>query len=605
MISHVVEKTMAQQCPSEKSISGRMLKGHVYKTMSADIGLPCWLVCRTDGRCQSFNFVISSRMCELNNRTKEAKPKDFIPDPDRYYFRKPVNRVPLGSIPELAAESCKEIKMSEEETTSRKYWLSSIRPGIPLFAFCNMTTEDINECTASPPVCHVSSQCTNTLGSFRCVCKHGFTYDGKRCSDINECNASSPVCHVSAHCSNTFGSYRCICNPGYTYDGKRCTVPYPSAWFPLNNTHEIEEIERRTTPGIKGDKVYLSLGPDGTQDGSYFFRGPHANSINFSDRKLDIGFPITIVCWLYTYDNNAKTEGFLQYKGIHLSANHKELKLSSSSSDQLLTGTLAEKGWTFVGVSYNKTTAEVKLWIDGNVVNSTTLIADFDSNEPQLLKLGGNNFKGKITQLMLFNLTLTQEQMQGTKGRMKLPAMIFNSAIISSNSFYSAELASFLAPVVGQMESKWKRCHSALANGWDHTAFHANCDNKKHTVTIIEKKPYIFGGYTDIPWESPVTGSWGNTLKAFIFSLSNSKALPPFKCLAKDKDGAIYLNSNEGPSFGQSPSLFITSPASMSEAGIGIPYKVPKEVNKVDPREVLANTKSNFHPDNYEVFYLA
>ena len=76
-----------------------------------------------------------------------------------------------------------------------------------------------------------------------------------------------------------------------------------------------------------------------------------------------------------------------------------------------------------MGVFYNKTTAEVnlKLWIVGNVVNSTKLIADFDSNDPQLLKLGGNNFKGKITQLMLFNLTLTQEQMQGIKRRMKLP----------------------------------------------------------------------------------------------------------------------------------------------------------------------------------------
>ena len=31
--------------------------------------------------------------------------------------------------------------MSEEEATSGKYWLSSMKPGIPLFAFCNMTTE--------------------------------------------------------------------------------------------------------------------------------------------------------------------------------------------------------------------------------------------------------------------------------------------------------------------------------------------------------------------------------------------------------------------------------------------------------------------------------
>ena len=97
-ICDVAEKTMAQQCPSERSISGWMLQRHVYKTMLADIGLHCLSSCRTDDRCQSFNFVISSRKCELNNRTKEAKPEDFIPDPDRYYFRKPVNRGNLNII---------------------------------------------------------------------------------------------------------------------------------------------------------------------------------------------------------------------------------------------------------------------------------------------------------------------------------------------------------------------------------------------------------------------------------------------------------------------------------------------------------------------------
>ena len=78
--------------------------------------------------------------------------------------------------------------------------------------------------------------------------------------------------------------------------------------------------------------------------------------------------------------------------------------------------------------------------------------------------------------------------------------MIFNSAIISNNSFYSAELASFLAPVVGQKESKWNLCYNAIAKNWNLQQFHKNCDNKNHTVTIIEKEPYIFGGYTDIPW---------------------------------------------------------------------------------------------------------
>ena len=78
--------------------------------------------------------------------------------------------------------------------------------------------------------------------------------------------------------------------------------------------------------------------------------------------------------------------------------------------------------------------------------------------------------------------------------------MIFNSSIISNDSFYKAELASFLAPVVGQMESKWSLCYNASADGWSLTTFHTNCDKKNHTVTIFKKETYIFGGYTDIPW---------------------------------------------------------------------------------------------------------
>ena len=81
------------RCPaSQRSIYGMMLKGHVYKTAMAGIRLECVLMCRTDDRCQSFNFVISHHLCEFNDRTKEARPKDFVADPDRYYFTKDINR---------------------------------------------------------------------------------------------------------------------------------------------------------------------------------------------------------------------------------------------------------------------------------------------------------------------------------------------------------------------------------------------------------------------------------------------------------------------------------------------------------------------------------
>ena len=40
--------------------------------------------------------------------------------------------------------------------------------------------------------------------------------------DIDECSASIPVCDVNAKCRNTRGSYLCSCKAGFTGDGKTC-----------------------------------------------------------------------------------------------------------------------------------------------------------------------------------------------------------------------------------------------------------------------------------------------------------------------------------------------------------------------------------------------
>ena len=42
------------------------------------------------------------------------------------------------------------------------------------------------------------------------------------CPDIDECSASSPVCDINADWSNTRGSYYCTCKAGFTGDGKTC-----------------------------------------------------------------------------------------------------------------------------------------------------------------------------------------------------------------------------------------------------------------------------------------------------------------------------------------------------------------------------------------------
>ena len=51
--------------------------------------------------------------------------------------------MPLGSIPELPADSCKEIKASEgrEQAVNGSYWLDLEKNGDPLNLYCDMTTD--------------------------------------------------------------------------------------------------------------------------------------------------------------------------------------------------------------------------------------------------------------------------------------------------------------------------------------------------------------------------------------------------------------------------------------------------------------------------------
>ena len=74
--------------PVEYSIYGMSLRGHVFKTCQAGFLEVCNHKCDEEPRCQSFNVVIGQNLCELNSRTKEARPEDFKPDRHRYYMKR-------------------------------------------------------------------------------------------------------------------------------------------------------------------------------------------------------------------------------------------------------------------------------------------------------------------------------------------------------------------------------------------------------------------------------------------------------------------------------------------------------------------------------------
>ena len=52
---------------------------------------------------------------------------------------------------------------------------------------------------------------------------HAELQGSNQCADIDECTDGTDNCHDDAQCTNTDGSFTCMCNSGYTGDGTTCT----------------------------------------------------------------------------------------------------------------------------------------------------------------------------------------------------------------------------------------------------------------------------------------------------------------------------------------------------------------------------------------------
>ena len=83
---------------------------------------------------------------------------------------------------------------------------------------CDMP--DDNEYKYRP--CDVFGYCTNTLGSYFCSCREGYTGDGHTCTDIDECAnpALASKCVENAECCNLPAHFVCKCREGFEGDGE-------------------------------------------------------------------------------------------------------------------------------------------------------------------------------------------------------------------------------------------------------------------------------------------------------------------------------------------------------------------------------------------------
>ncbi|NXN94763.1 AGRL4 protein, partial [Rhinopomastus cyanomelas] len=84
-------------------------------------------------------------------------------------------------------------------------------------------------CTSSgcSPACHQNARCEVQDGIKGCYCSHGYTGNGvTSCYDDNECENATQPCGEHANCTNTVGSYYCMCVSGFkSSNGQQTFVP--------------------------------------------------------------------------------------------------------------------------------------------------------------------------------------------------------------------------------------------------------------------------------------------------------------------------------------------------------------------------------------------
>ena len=78
----------AENCRSESSVHGNMLRDHILKTLKTRDPMDCMQECHATVLCQSINYSILNGICELNNRTREARPEAFVADMGHIYMKR-------------------------------------------------------------------------------------------------------------------------------------------------------------------------------------------------------------------------------------------------------------------------------------------------------------------------------------------------------------------------------------------------------------------------------------------------------------------------------------------------------------------------------------
>ncbi|CAH3188858.1 unnamed protein product, partial [Porites evermanni] len=406
----------------------------------------------------------------------------------------------------------------------------------------------LSPCDSSP--CKNTGKCVSLYqeNRYKCICVEGFT--GKDCeTNINDC-VNIP-CLNNGTCIDLINDFNCSCPPGFA--GNRCEIDINECEsIPcLNNgtcTDQRNGFNCRCPPGFSGNRCEIDINECGSS--------PCVNNGTCTDRINAF--------------NCSCPPGFA---GIDVKSCKSNPCLNNGTCNDQLNGFSCSCPSEFAGKRCETVcTVNFVTWpCTGNAM--CVLYSGFD---------------------FFFFCSYKRGYHELACGRPLVDCGYFENIISSVATL-------FLSPAIAN-GSNWALCWQASTHGWAANTFHDKCYGKRHTITIIKKDHYVFGGYTDIPWT--FVDGYGTTSNSFIFSLLDKEGPAPFKSIVTNTSFSIYRGSSYGPTFGGGHDIYIADNANQnanSYTNFGTSYCLPNEVT--DPHTILAGARY-FSPDEVEVFYL-
>ncbi|VDN06238.1 unnamed protein product [Thelazia callipaeda] len=232
--------------------------------------------------------------------------------------------------PKIACDRC-DIRTSICVAHSKYNYSCECREGYSKNVFGDCL--DIDECRTVDTVCDRNAWCLNTIGSYKCKCKVGYSGDGTKCTyvgivffdykvnfskshiaqagqqriarnvahtqlvhkacvrvkldseamvstaqiNVDECILLPKLCHPKAKCHNVEGSYICQCRKGYAGNGYNCTTN-PLACMDSFNREYYEQC------GNENWREHYYFDHESNRCQSFWYDGCAGTSMNiFSD----------------------------------------------------------------------------------------------------------------------------------------------------------------------------------------------------------------------------------------------------------------------------------------------------------------------------------